>query len=143
MSTSASDTMNAPPAQGFYLTREHHPENGTMLGFWIYLMSDCLVFAVLFAMYAVLGRNYAAGPGPRALFELPTVLLNTSMLLLSSITYGFAMIWHIWWMAAGSFAALIGAAIIHTFNYHRDFHIPADEVAKVEGERSRLLAQQV
>ena len=55
---------------------------------------------------------------------------------------GFGMIWHIWWMAAGSFAALIGAAIIHTFNYHRDFHIPADEVAKVEGERSRLLAQQ-
>ncbi|MDB5974574.1 MAG: cytochrome o ubiquinol oxidase subunit [Nevskia sp.] len=92
MSTHATDAMNAPPAQGFYLTEEHHPENGTMLGFWIYLMSDCLLFAVLFAMYGVLGGNYAAGPGPKDLFELPTVLLNTSMLLLSSITYGFAML---------------------------------------------------
>ncbi len=34
-----------------------------MLGFWIYLMSDCLIFAVLFATYGVLGHNYAAGPG--------------------------------------------------------------------------------
>ena len=92
MSTHATDAMNAPPALGFYLTEEHHPENGTMLGFWIYLMSDCLLFAVLFAMYGVLGGNYAAGPGPKDLFELPTVLLNTSMLLLSSITYGFAML---------------------------------------------------
>jgi cytochrome o ubiquinol oxidase subunit 3 len=40
----------------------------------------------------VLGRNYAAGPSPRDLFELPLVALNTSMLLLSSITYGFAML---------------------------------------------------
>jgi len=65
-----------------------------------------------------------------------------AILAFFALACGFAMIWHIWWMAAGSFAALIGAAIIHTFNYHRDFHIPADEVAKVEGERSRLLAQQ-
>jgi cytochrome o ubiquinol oxidase subunit 3 len=63
-----------------------------MLGFWIYLMSDCLIFAILFATYAVLGRNYAAGPSPKDLFELPLVALNTSMLLLSSITYGFAML---------------------------------------------------
>ncbi len=63
-----------------------------MLGFWIYLMSDCLIFAVLFAVYAVLGRNYAAGPAPATLFELPVVAVNTSMLLLSSITYGFAML---------------------------------------------------
>jgi cytochrome o ubiquinol oxidase subunit 3 len=71
---------------------EHHPENGTLLGFWLYLMSDCLVFACLFAMYAVLGRSYAAGPSGADLFDLPLVALNTSMLLLSSITYGFAML---------------------------------------------------
>ena len=76
----------------FHLEEEPHPENGTMLGFWIYLMSDCLVFAVLFAMYGVLGGSYAAGPGPRELFDLPVVAVNTSMLLLSSITYGFAML---------------------------------------------------
>lgn len=71
----------------------HHPEgHSTMLGFWLYLMSDCLIFAMLFAVYAVLGANYAAGPSPKDLFDLPLVALNTSMLLLSSITYGFAML---------------------------------------------------
>ena len=71
----------------------HHPEgHSTMLGFWMYLMSDCLIFAMLFAVYAVIGGNYAAGPSPKDLFDLPLVALNTSMLLLSSITYGFAML---------------------------------------------------
>ena len=78
----------------FYELDEHdHPEgSSTMLGFWIYLMSDCLIFAMLFAAYGVLGPNYAAGPGPKDLFELPLVAVNTAMLLFSSITYGFAML---------------------------------------------------
>jgi cytochrome o ubiquinol oxidase subunit 3 len=78
----------------FYDLDEHdHPEgHSTMLGFWIYLMSDCLIFAILFACYAVLGGNFAAGPGPKDLFDLPLVALNTAMLLFSSITYGFAML---------------------------------------------------
>jgi len=78
----------------FYLEEEpHHPEgSSTMLGFWMYLMSDCLIFAMLFAAYAVLGSSYADGPGPKQLFDLPLVALNTSMLLLSSITYGFAIL---------------------------------------------------
>lgn len=71
---------------------EHHHEPGTMLGFWIYLMSDCLIFGILFACYAVLGRNYAAGPAPADLFELDMILVATFMLLLSSITYGFAVL---------------------------------------------------
>jgi cytochrome o ubiquinol oxidase subunit III len=78
----------------FYLVDEHaHPQGAsTMLGFWIYLMSDCLIFAILFATFGVLGGNYAAGPAPKDLFDLPLVAVNTSMLLLSSITYGFAML---------------------------------------------------
>ena len=78
----------------FYLVDEHeHPAGAsTMLGFWIYLMSDCLIFAILFATYGVLGGNYAAGPAPKDLFDLSLVAVNTSMLLLSSITYGFAML---------------------------------------------------
>ena len=76
----------------FYDTGEHHPESATLLGFWLYLMSDCLVFACLFASYGVLGRNYATGPSGAELFELPLVAVNTSLLLLSSITYGFAVI---------------------------------------------------
>ena len=70
----------------------HHPETGTNLGFWIYLMSDCLIFAILFAVHAVLGRNYAAGPSPADLFDLKLILIATFMLLFSSITYGFAML---------------------------------------------------
>ena len=85
----------APPAAASsseFFVREHHPENGTLLGFWLYLMSDCLVFACLFATYAVLGRSYAGGPTGAELFDLPLVALNTSLLLLSSITYGFSML---------------------------------------------------
>ncbi|MBN9159583.1 MAG: hypothetical protein J0I07_01360 [Myxococcales bacterium] len=79
-------------APQFYLTEDHHPESSTSLGFWLYLMSDCLIFATLFATYAVVGRNYAAGPSPADLFDLPLVAVNTAMLLFSSITYGFAML---------------------------------------------------
>ena len=75
----------------FHVT-EHHPENGTLLGFWLYLMSDCLIFACLFAVHGVLGRSYAGGPSGAELFDLKLVAINTSLLLLSSITYGFAMI---------------------------------------------------
>ncbi|MBY0560808.1 cytochrome o ubiquinol oxidase subunit III [Hyphomicrobium sp.] len=90
-STALAGTKEAPV---FHVADEHdHPEgSSTMLGFWLYLMSDCLVFAVLFATYGVLGANYAAGPSPKELFDLPLVALNTSMLLLSSITYGFAVL---------------------------------------------------
>ena len=78
----------------FFVAHEVHVEEGvsTPLGFWIYLMSDCLIFAVLFATYAVLGNNTAGGPAARDLFDLRLVAVNTSMLLLSSITYGFAML---------------------------------------------------
>jgi len=76
----------------FYVEGEEHPQGSTLLGFWLYLMSDCLVFAVLFATYGVLGRSYAAGPSGADLFDLNLVAINTAMLLLSSITYGFAML---------------------------------------------------
>jgi cytochrome o ubiquinol oxidase subunit 3 len=85
-------TIPVTDSQRYYMPGEHHPENGTLLGFWVYLMSDCLIFAVLFAVYAVVGRSYAAGPSGAVLFDLPLVALNTSMLLLSSITYGFAIL---------------------------------------------------
>lgn len=77
----------------FYDTADHeHADGSTMLGFWIYLMSDSLIFAVLFATFGVLSRRYAAGPSPADLFELPLVALNTALLLFSSITYGMAML---------------------------------------------------
>lgn len=87
--------MTAPPsatAPMFHEEEDAHGDGGTLFGFWLYLMSDCLVFAVLFACYGVLGRNYAAGPAGIELFDLKLVAINTSLLLLSSITYGFAMV---------------------------------------------------
>ncbi|WOH81452.1 cytochrome o ubiquinol oxidase subunit III [Bradyrhizobium sp. BEA-2-5] len=92
MSVAIITTQDSEPV--FHVIDEHdHPEGAsTMLGFWIYLMSDCLLFAILFATYGVLGGNYAAGPAPKDLFDLNLVAVNTSMLLLSSITYGFAML---------------------------------------------------
>ena len=72
---------------------EHHHDAGasTVFGFWIYLMSDCLLFASLFAGYAVLSRNTAGGPNGKELFDLRYVAVETLFLLLSSITYGMAM----------------------------------------------------
>jgi cytochrome o ubiquinol oxidase subunit III len=64
----------------------------TVLGFWIYLMSDCLLFAALFATYSVLGREFAGGPTAKELFDLPYVLTETLCLLASSFTYGMVMV---------------------------------------------------
>lgn len=111
----------------FFEAEEHpHPEGySTMLGFWIYLMSDCLIFAMLFAAFGVLGGNYAAGPAPKDLFELPLVAVNTTMLLLSSITYGFAMLAMqtgkqrsvlIWLAITGLFGAAFVGIELHEFS---------------------------
>ncbi|MBZ9799016.1 cytochrome o ubiquinol oxidase subunit I [Mesorhizobium sp. ES1-4] len=59
-----------------------------------------------------------------------------------SVALGFGLIWYIWWLAALSFVCLIATAIGHTFNYHRDFHIPAAEVTRTEQARTTLLAAQ-
>ena len=82
------------PLDKYWELEPHHHEEGasTGLGFWVYLMSDCLMFAVLFAVFGVLGTSYAAGPGPKDLFDLELVAINTAMLLFSSITFGFAML---------------------------------------------------
>jgi cytochrome o ubiquinol oxidase subunit 1 len=60
-----------------------------------------------------------------------------------SMVFGFAMIWHMWLLAAVAFIALLVVAIGHTFNYKRDYYIPADEVARVEASRTELLANHV
>lgn len=90
MSASTMTATGAAPV--FYDDGSHHPQQGALLGFWLYLMSDCLLFAVLFATYAVLGSSFAAGPSGADLFDLKLVAINTALLLFSSITYGFAMI---------------------------------------------------
>lgn len=80
----------------FLMEDDHHHDHdtggNTLLGFWIYLMSDALIFATLFATFGVLSSSFAGGPTPHEIFELPLVALNTAILLISSITFGFAML---------------------------------------------------
>ena len=86
---SESIALNHADGRPVFLDTEgrHHPENGTLLGFWIYLLSDLMIFACLFAAFGVLGRGYAAGPSGADLFDLNLIAINTAILLLSSITY--------------------------------------------------------
>jgi len=57
-----------------------------------------------------------------------------------STLIGFALIWHVWWLVVVGLVSLIATTIIHTFNYKRDFDIPAETVAETEAARTRLLA---
>jgi cytochrome o ubiquinol oxidase subunit 1 len=62
------------------------------------------------------------------------------ILAMISAVWAFALIWHMWPLAGLSFVVLVLATIVHTFNYDRDYTIPADEVARVEDARTRQLA---
>ncbi len=73
-------------------TENHNLLNRTSLGFWLYLMSDCILFASLFATYAVLRNATASGPSGSDIFELPLVLAETVILLTSSFTAGIALL---------------------------------------------------
>lgn len=64
----------------------------TTLGFWVYLMTDCVLFASLFATYAVLRNGTAGGPTGADIFELDFVLTETLLLLTSSLTSGLALV---------------------------------------------------
>ncbi len=64
----------------------------TILGFWIYLMTDCLIFASLFCTYAVLHNSTFGGPSSQELFDLPTAFIETVVLLCSSFTCGLSLL---------------------------------------------------
>ena len=85
------DTLEAHPD-----TRVPDPHQDTfsktILGFWLYLMTDCVLFAVLFATYAVLHKNTFGGPGGAEIFNMPYILVETMLLLTSSFTCGLAML---------------------------------------------------
>ncbi|MGL9769246.1 MAG: cytochrome o ubiquinol oxidase subunit III [Sodalis sp. (in: enterobacteria)] len=70
----------------------HNTGANKIFGFWIYLMSDCILFAILFATYAVLSNSVASGPTGKDIFKLPFVLVETFLLLFSSITYGMVIL---------------------------------------------------
>lgn len=72
--------------------RHQQEFNKTTLGFWIYLMTDCVLFASLFATFAVLRGGTAGGPTGAEIFDLDFVLTETLLLLTSSLTSGLALI---------------------------------------------------
>lgn len=57
-----------------------------------------------------------------------------------AVAFSVGMIWYMWWLAALSFVAILVVSIVHTFNYDREFYIPAEDVARAEGVRTRMLA---
>ena len=79
-------------ARATKLNEHREKTNTTLFGFWVYLMTDCVLFASLFAVYAVLHNNTFGGPSGAQLFNLPYVLEETMALLVSSFTCGMAVI---------------------------------------------------
>lgn len=79
-------------AKETHLLEEHLADEKTHFGFWVYLMTDCVLFATLFATYIVLHRNTAGGPSTMDIFDLPMVLTETVILLLSSFVCGLAVL---------------------------------------------------
>lgn len=70
----------------------HFDGSKNVFGFWIYIMTDCVLFATLFSVYAVLHTHSYGGVRPRDIFSLPYILTETMLLLCSSFTYGLAML---------------------------------------------------
>lgn len=106
-------------------SRPHHDDDKTLFGFWIYLMSDLVLFAGVFATYAVLHANTAGGPSGRDLFELDYVLVETFLLLISSVTFGFAVLslklnWRRWLLVWLGITFLFGAGFV--FMEVKEFH---------------------
>jgi cytochrome o ubiquinol oxidase subunit 3 len=79
--------MNLPSNE-----KHHDVSETTLFGFWLYLMSDCVMFAAFFATYIVLNSGMTSGPQAKDLFDLSTVLKQTIILLLSTYTTGKALV---------------------------------------------------
>lgn len=75
-----------------HLNRHQQADAKTIFGFWVYLMTDCVLFASLFAAFAVLRGNTFGGPAGNELFSLPFVLTETLVLLTSSFTAGLGLL---------------------------------------------------
>ena len=77
-----------------YREEYEHPDTvaNQAFGFWIYLMTDLILFAAIFATYAVLAHSYAGGPSGKDLFDLHYTFGETMLLLFSSATYGMAVL---------------------------------------------------
>ena len=87
-----ADVLTYPPAHAADHGGHHDATATQTFGFWLYIMTDCVLFASIFATFAVLSHNYAGGPTGKELFNLRYVFGETMFLLFSSVTYGFAVL---------------------------------------------------
>lgn len=73
---------------------DHHEEHEQLkvLGFWIFVITDCVLFGTLFATYAVMMNSFAGGPTGQEMFQLPGIIASTFILLTSSFTSGLAVL---------------------------------------------------
>ena len=85
------DTLTIDAAHSGEFEKTDTVENKAF-GFWLYLMSDLILFSAIFATFAVVGRNYASGPTGKELFHLPYVFGETMFLLFSSASCGLAVL---------------------------------------------------
>jgi len=115
-------TSSPPPAYNFAFTPRIHDND---------------------AWWDMKQRGYERPLEGFAAIHMPKNTAAGFVLAAISAVMGFALIWHMWLIAGVSFAVLILATIIHTFNYKRDYHIPADEVVRTEAARTRLMAGHV
>ena len=69
---------------------DHEGAEEAVFGFWVFLMSDLVLFSLLFATYVTMLGGEAGGPGPKALFDIKSAAVETTLLLLSSFTFGMA-----------------------------------------------------
>lgn len=83
--------VNALEHEDHHLKVQKEVYDRTIFGFWMYLMTDCVLFGTLFGTYAVLHNNTFGGPTSKELFDLPYALLETIILLVSSFVSGLAM----------------------------------------------------
>ncbi|KQM84811.1 cytochrome o ubiquinol oxidase subunit I [Sphingomonas sp. Leaf22] len=88
------------------------------------------------AWYDMKSHKYARPTEGFTAIHMPSNTWAGIVLAGLSTVFGLAMVWYIWWLAALAFVAVIGTAIVHTFNYKRDFHIPVEEVIETEARRT-------
>ncbi|WP_439872822.1 cytochrome o ubiquinol oxidase subunit I [Rhizobium leguminosarum] len=115
-------TSSPPPEYNFALTPVVHDHDG-----W----------------YDMKNRGYARPLEGFRPIHMPKNTGTGAILSGISVALAFGLIWYMWWLVVVSFVAMLVVAIGHTFNYRRDFYIPAEEVTETEGKRTALLAEQV
>jgi cytochrome o ubiquinol oxidase subunit III len=111
---------------------EKEEDDVKIFGFWVYLMTDLVIFAVLFATFVVLRNNTFGGPSGRELFSLPSALTETLILLTSSFTCALATLavhrkqknWAIFWFAV-TFALGVAFLVLELSEFSKFIHAGA------------------